>query len=182
MDDKQIIELFFDKNEQAIEKTKEKYSAYIHTIAHNILSSQSDCEEVENDAYLALWNAIPPLVPKSLSAFLARVVRNLSLKRVEVQAAKKRGAVKEAYDELDSELAGSENIFDAVESKELGAFIDSFLSGEKLSDKNIFILRYFYFYSYKEIAQKLGYTEGKVKMSAMRTKKKLMEALKDEYK
>lgn len=181
MDDKQIIELYFDKNEQAIQRTKEKYSAYLNAIARNILSSQDDCEEVENDAYLALWNAIPPLVPRSLAAYLSKVVRNLSLKRVEADSAKKRDGVKEAYDELESELAGCDNIFQTVEAKELGQFIDSFLSKEKLSDKNIFILRYFYFYSYKEIADKLGFTEGKTKMSAMRTKKKLMEALKNEY-
>lgn len=181
MDDNQIIELYFDKNEQAIKRTKEKYSAYLTAISYNILGSKSDCEEVENDAYLALWNAIPPLVPKSLKAYLARVVRNLSLKRVEKKSAKKRDSDLVLLSEIKDELSSDDCVFEAVEAKELGQEIDAFLQTQNTDDKNAFVLRYFSFYSYKDIADRLSCSEGKVKMSVLRTKQKLMEVLNEKY-
>ena len=90
MDDLTIIELYFDRSEQAIDETDKKYGKLCRSLAGSILSSDEDAEECVSDAYLSVWNTIPPTRPNNFTAFLCRIVRNLSLKRLDYNTAQKR--------------------------------------------------------------------------------------------
>lgn|GEM_PF-6612845 len=81
MEDSRIIELFFDRNEQAVRETDQKYGGYCYSIAYHILSNREDSEESVNDTYLSTWNAIPPRKPNPLAPFLGRIVRHISIDR-----------------------------------------------------------------------------------------------------
>ena len=92
MEDKLIVDLFWERSEDAIVKTREKYEKYCYKIAYNILQSKSDAEECGNDTYLNLWNSIPPQRPQSFSAFLVKIARNVELNRYYHNSAMKRNA------------------------------------------------------------------------------------------
>lgn len=177
MDDLRIIELYFERNEQAIKETDQKYGRLCHKIAYNILESDEDSEECVNDTYLSVWQAIPPARPKSLMAFVCAITRNLSLKRLESATAQKRSrsalvSLSELEDILPDER-GNESIDDG----EIGRLISKFLRRQKSDARNIFIRRYYFFDSISDIAARYSFSESKVKNTLYHTRNKLREFL-----
>ena len=128
MDDEKIIELFFNRSEQAIEEVDKKYGKTCHNISYNILHNALDAEECVNDAYLGAWNAIPPARPNPLLTYLCKIVRNLSLKRYEFNTAIKRNSTYDvAMEELESCLSSPETVESEIALKELTHIIENFL-------------------------------------------------------
>lgn len=174
MDDQKIIELFFQRSEQALHETREKYGALCARIAGNMLPSPEDAEECVNDAMLALWNAIPPTRPQFLGAFAARITRNQARNRIAYNAARKRAAASEIpLKELDACLAGPENVEHQVLEKELTAAIEAFLYTLDGDSRNIFLRRYWFFDTVEQISAGLGISRSKVKARLLRTRTKL---------
>ena len=178
MHDDRIIALFFERDEQALEEVQKKYGTYCHTVAYGVLNSQQDAEECVNDTYLHAWNAIPPQRPQILSAFLAKITRNLALMRYRAGHREKRGSgqLPIALDELRDCLpdAGGGSITDAVVIREA---LNRFLHHLPETSRRIFLQRYWYVRSIPEIAQELGMKESRVKMTLLRTREKLREHL-----
>lgn len=175
LDDEKIIALYEKRDESAITKTDAKYGRYCRSIAVNILSDTSASEEVTNDTYLATWNAIPPTKPNCLKAFLAKITRNLSLKRFRHDSAAKRGGTEMwvSLEELAECSDMSDGVIERLEAKELAAIIDDFLSKQNEETRYIFVRRYWYFDSIADIARSLNASDGKVKMSLKRTRDRL---------
>lgn len=181
MTDEKIIKLYFDRNEQAITCTKNKYEKYLYTIAHNILNNKEDSEESVNDTYISAWNTMPPKKPSVLKTYLSKLTRNISLKRFRYNTAQKRGGgeITLAIEELNNFSCGK-TTEDEFDKNQLIEFLRNFLS--KISDeqRQIFLARYFYIYSIKDISKKLGYSQSKVKMSLKRTRDTLHDELRKE--
>ena len=172
MDDREIIVLFFARDERAIEACREKYGRLCHSIAYNILRSPEDAEECVNDTYLRAWWAIPPKKPDQLGAYLARICRNAALNTQEKSHAQKRqGEVLLAEGEL--ELCLPDRMDESIDKILLSGLLGRFLGSLRPDSRRIFVLRYWYFYSVKEIAQRLSMGESRVKMSLMRTRSAL---------
>ena len=182
MEDNAIIALYFARDPMALMETQEKYGAYCHTIAYGILHTPEDAQECVNDTLLRTWDSIPPTRPKVFSAFLGRITRNLSLQRWRSLHAQKRGCgeVALALDELGECISGRNDPVQSVEAKELQTAIGQFLSTLKQTDREIFLARYWFFIPVREIAQKFGFSEPKVKTSLHRTRKKLRAFLEQE--
>lgn len=183
MDDNAIIELYFGRDEQALRETSDKYGALCFRVAHNILGSLEDAEEVVNDAYLATWNAIPPARPNSLRAFICGIARNSALKRLEYNTAKKRSPdVLLSFSELEEILTDGADIHDTsdISAEELGALIEKFLKTQSADARCVFVRRYWFFDSIAEIAKKYYFSESKVKTLLSRTRKKLKTYLNKE--
>ena len=177
MEDQQIIELYFDRNEQAITETDVKYGKLCHSIAYNILSNREDSEECVNDTYIGVWNAIPPTRPDNLMAFVCRIARNLSLKRLEYLKREKRSAdVILSLDELSAVLP-DERYAPDVSDEDVGRLISQFLRTQKEDVRNVFIRKYYFFDSVKEIAERYSFTESKVKNMLFYTRNKLKDYL-----
>ncbi len=177
MDDLDIIELYFARNEQAIKETEEKYGKLCHNIAYNILHNHEDSEECVNDTYIGVWNAIPPEKPNNFKSFVCRIARNLALKRLESQSRQKRSAeVLLSLDQL-TEVLSDENITEGISDAEIGQLISRFLRSEKENARNVFIRKYYFFDSVYEIAKRYSFTESKIKNMLLRTRKKLKEYL-----
>ena len=177
MDDLKIIELYFARNEQAIRETDAKYGNLCHSIAHNILNNREDAEECVNDAYAGAWNTIPPTRPRNFSAFLCKITRNLSLKRLEYLKREKRSAeMVVSLDELAAVLP-DERFSPEVSDETVGALISRFLRGQKEEARNVFIRKYYFLDSVADIAERYGFTESKVKNILFTTRNKLREYL-----
>ena len=177
MEDQQIIDLFFDRNEQAITETNVKYGKLCHSIAYNILSNREDSEECVNDTYIGVWNAIPPTRPDNFMAFVCRIARNLSLKRLEFLKREKRSAdVILSLDELSAVLP-DERYAPDVSDEDVGRLISQFLRTQKEDVRNVFIRKYYFFDSVKEIAERYSFTESKVKNMLFYTRNKLKDYL-----
>ncbi len=177
MDDNLIIELFFKRNENALSEIEKKYAPLCFKISNNILGNTHDAEEIVNDTYLALWNAIPPERPKNLVAFVASIARNLSLKRHEHRSAQKRSSVElVSLSELD-EIIPDPSWNDCNEQG-LGETISDFLRTEKLDSRNVFLRKYWYFDSIESIAERYSFSEAKVKSMLFHTRKRLKHYLK----
>lgn len=175
--DEDIIELYERRSESALSRTAEKYGAYIRKIAYNILKNVSDCEECENDVYNTAWNSIPPEHPRSLKAFLGRIARNSALDRYSYNNADKRGGVSEVLGELDECVPSIFSVEAAVEAKELSEHINDFLTRLEKAKRIVFVRRYWYSDGIKDIADRFGYSESKVKSMLMRTRKELKKYL-----
>lgn len=182
MDDNQIVELYWQRSEAAIVHTQEKYGGYCKSIAYGILGSEEECEECLNDAYMRMWNYIPPNRPNNFKATLARTVRNLALNRCEKQRAKKRGAERYslALEELEECIPSGESTENAADAEMLTQSLNEFLARMKPEARRIFMLRYWYFASVGDIARELSIGESKVKMSLMRSRKSLKNFLEKE--
>ena len=177
MEDQQIIDLYFDRNEQAITETNVKYGKLCHSIAYNILSNREDSEECVNDTYIGVWNAIPPTRPDNFMAFVCRIARNLSLKRLEYLKREKRSAdVILSLDELSAVLP-DERYAPDVSDEDVGRLISQFLRTQKEDVRNVFIRKYYFFDSVKEIAERYSFTESKVKNMLFYTRNKLKDYL-----
>ena len=177
MNDKDIIALFNSRDQRAVTELKNKYGGYIMTAAQRILGDRSDAEECENDAYLAVWNTIPPEDPDDLGAYVFRICRNLSVDRLKRNTAKKRSADIVA---LSEELAECDSAEDEYIKGELKNVINSFLKTLKKRDRDIFLCRYYFSYSMKDIANNFGLSEEYVRTVLSRIRAKLKEHLKKE--
>ena len=179
LEDSGIIKLYFDRNEEAIPATAEKYGAYCMTVSKNILGNNEDAEECVNDTYLVAWNTIPPQIPKILSLFLGKITRNLSLNLYRKKNAEKRGGGEydAVLDEIAEIVSGKENTEEDFERKELISAINSFLGILDEEKRSIFICRYWYFDSVEDIAERFGKKESSVYSSLERTLKKLRKYL-----
>ena len=175
MDDSTIIELFFARSEQAIRELYNKYGKVCHSLSYNILNSRQDAEECVNDAYLVIWDAIPPARPNPLLAFLRKIVRNLSLMRYHANRTAKRGGgiYMVALEELEGCLASPRTVEGAIEEQELIRLIEDFL--ETLSPENRVLLmrRYWFSDSYEKIAEQTGLSEKNVSVRLTRIRKQL---------
>ncbi len=177
MDDLQIIELYFERNENAIKETDSKYGKLCLNIAYNILKSEEDSKECVNDTYLGVWNAIPPTRPVNFMSFVCKIARNLSLKRLTFLKREKRSAdVILSLSEL-SEVLPDERYAPGVSNEEVGKLISVFLRTQSEEARNVFIRKYFFFDSVAEIGESFGLSESKVKNILFRTRNKLREFL-----
>ena len=177
MDDLDIINLYFIRDEQAIKETDAKYGKLCYHIAYNILDNNEDSEECVNDTYIGLWNTIPPTVPNCFTAFISKITRNLSLKRIEFMSRQKRSSgIDLSFEELEAVLA-DENIADGFSDEDIGKIISDFLKNEKEDARNVFIRKYYFFYSNSDIAKRYGFSEGKIKSMLFRTRNRLKEFL-----
>ena len=177
MDDHQIIELYFARDERAIRETDAKYGSLCHSVARNILHNDQDAEECVNDTYVGAWNAIPPTRPLCFSAFVCRITRNLSLKRLEAMTRQKRAhTAVVSLDEL-AEILPDERIAADADDGAIGRAISTFLRGEKEDVRRVFIRKYFFFDSVRSIAQRYGFTESKVKSMLHHTRSRLKKYL-----
>ena len=182
MEDEQILDLYWTRSESAIAETDRKYGAYCRSIAGNILHDLQDTEECVNDTWLKAWNAMPPQRPGCLSAFLGRITRNLALDRCRIFRAEKRGGgtAALALDELGDCIPSRQTVEDAVDASELSRLIDRFLRTLSQRDCALFLRRYWYMDSTRELCGRFALTEGSVKSNLHRTRNKLREFLEKE--
>ena len=177
MEDRQIIRLLFARAEQALEALARKFGGRLSALAQNILSSPRDAEECVNDTYLALWNTIPPQQPDPLVAYACKVCRNISLKRLRANTAQMRCS---AYDLSLDELAGCipDSAFaETVEARELGRVIGRFLDSQSRENRRLFLRRYWFGDSVRDIAADAGLREGTVSVRLSRLRSALGEYL-----
>lgn len=179
MDDKSIVQMYWERDEKAIQATAEKYGAYCLSIAGNIVGNREDAEECVSDAYLCTWNSIPSNRPKMLSTYLGKIVRNLSFNRYKKNRMKKRGAGQTAaiLDELAEVLSDPNAPEDECDLKLLTEAINSFLAALPAEKRAIFVSRYWYADSVKDIAGRFGLTENKVSVSLNRLRTQLRKYL-----
>lgn len=161
MEDSEIITMYFERRETAIQETEKKYGAYLSVVAYNILRSFDDTEEVIDDTYLAAWNAIPPTKPENLKHFLSRIIRNFSFNKLDYKNAQKRYAL---FVELDECIPDRKNDVDSIwEAKEIGRVLNEYLQTLERRTCAVFLARYYYAYSIKEVAKQYGFSERQVK-------------------
>lgn len=179
MDDKQIIDGLFQRSEDALNQMSLKYEKLCYKLAGNILNDRQDCEECVNDAYLGVWNSIPPNRPDSLMAYLCKIVRNVCLKKYRYNTADKRNSLMDvAMEELDGVLSAKEDVEEQVEAAELTDAINHFLGQLKQTDRIVFMRRYYFSDSYEDIAQLAGISEKNVSVKLTRIRNKLRDFLK----
>ena len=171
MEDEKIVALFWARSEEAIQQTQAHYGKYLHRIAHGILASHEDAAECVNDTLFAAWNAIPPQKPSRLSAFLGKIVRNTALNRLAAERALKRnGKMLEILDEMSEVLPiyqGGETLTDELALKDA---IDSFLASLPELARKVFVQRYFFCRSIKEIAREFDLSESNVSVMLHRAR------------
>ena len=171
MEDEKIVNLYLERSETAISETQKKYGRYCFTVAYNVLYSKEDAEECVNDTFEKAWNSIPPQKPRIFSAFLGAITRNLALDRYEQSHAKKRYSPAEtALEELGECIPAAEDGADISDTLALKDAINGFLASLNEQPRVIFMHRYWYLCSIKDIAKSLGLTESNVKVSLMRTR------------
>ena len=182
MTDEKIIELYFVRNEVAIEETDRKYGAYCFQISNNILNCREDSEECVNDTWLKTWGSIPPTKPQCFRLFLARIVRNLSFNKYKAKYTDKRGNGEIALilDELEECIAVKNDVEDFYMTKELQSTINMFVCSLPERECNVFVRRYFYSDSIKDISKRYALSENNVRVMLNRTRNKLKVRLKKE--
>ena len=182
MDDARITELFLRRDETAITAAAEKYGPRLHALARNLLGSDADAEECVNDAWLEAWNRIPPHEPRDyLFPFLAKIVRAKALNRVRARTAEKRGGeLVPLTEELAELLPGPGNTEGAAEAADLAASVSRWLRGVSAEKRRVFLRRYWYAASVREIAEACGMSEGKVKSLLWRARRELKRHLEKE--
>ena len=178
MDDKKIIELFYERSEQAITELSKKYGLLCEKVADNILNNHLDAEECVNDAYLAVWNTIPPQNPDSLVSYVCRIVRNQAIKKYHENTALKRNSIYDtSLDELEEVLPSSASVEGELEAKEVSAMIDRFLETLDKQSRTMFIRRYWYSDSIEEIALSFKTSKHYISVRLSRIRKALKKYL-----
>ena len=179
MDDEMIVQLYLERNEQAIPETETKYGNYCTSIANNILGNKEDAEECVNDTYFNTWNAIPPHRPKVLSTFLGKIVRNLAFNKYKYYTAEKRGGseIDIVLEELADCISSKDDVEQAYEYSELVSDINTFLGELSEEKRNIFVCRYWYADSISDIAERYKMSKGAVSMVLNRIRNRLHDYL-----
>ena len=181
MEDSQIVALYWSRSEDAIAESARQYGKYCYTVANGILRCHEDSEECVNDTWLHAWNAMPPHKPTRLSTFLGKITRNLALHRVEKAQTEKRGGgqIPLALEEL-SECIPAQARDSVVEEMALAQILDRFLDTLSEMPRRMFVQRYWYLRSIREIAQELGVGESRVKVTLHRAREQLRSMLEQE--
>ena len=178
MEDSRIVELYWERAEEAITQTKNKYGRYCHSIAYNILYSDEDAEECVNDTYVKAWNAIPPQRPVRLSAFVGKITRNIALDRYDASVAQKRDSgTALVLDEIAECVPDGGDADPVADEYILRDAINGFLCSLPQRTRIVFMRRYWYLCSVEEIARDLEMSESNVKVTLMRTRTKFKEYL-----
>ena len=178
IDDEKIIEMLFERSEQAIRELDIKYGKICHNLSYNIVNSRQDAEECVNDAYLGAWNAIPPARPNPLLSYIVKIVRNISLKIYwRKEAAKRSGHYKVALEEIEGYIADRKTVEDEIEAGELARIIVEFLDTLTLENRVIFMRRYWFADSYKDIAEFMGLSEKNISVRLTRIREKMKQYL-----
>lgn len=181
MEDHSIIELYWNRSEQAIRETELKYGKLFYHIARNILHNPADAEECVNDTYLGAWNAIPPARPRVLSAYLCRIARNLALKKhQQIHAARRNPTVAVSFEELEDCLASGDLDDRNFADDQLADCINRFLDTLDAEPRQVFVRRYWYFDSVKEIMKRYRMSKSKVESMLFRTRHKLRTWIEEE--
>ena len=180
MDDKTILDLLWQRSEQAIDALMERFGALLNRICMNILGNTQDAQECVSDTYLAVWNAIPPKRPQPLSPFVCRTGKNIALNRLRSNTAQKRNSQYDlSLEELEPYL-GTAALDETVSARELGELINGFLKTVKQDNRNIFLRRYWFGDSVITIASEMGMTENAVSVRLNRTREQLRDYLQKE--
>ncbi len=182
IDDKRILLMLNNRDEQALKETAERYGALCRSAARDILGNDQDAEECFNDALLQIWNAIPPAKPDNFCAYLLKTVRNAALDRYKSGHRSKRGSGQQAaaLEELSELLPASDNVLSEVEQRELLAAITRFLQGLPQKQRDLFIRRYWRFSSFSDLARDFDMRENNVQVTLTRIRKKLHSYLRGE--
>ena len=182
MDDKDILALYNQRNQLAIEATRSKYGRMCFSLARNILTVEEDAEECVSDALLNAWNSIPPHQPGVLAAFLCSLTRCAALKKWRDMRAQKRGGGEAAlvYDELSECLPDRSDVQSQAETAQLAAVLNAFLAALPRTERQVFVCRYWYCDSVADICSRFGFGQSKVKSMLHRTRGKLYRLLQKE--
>ncbi len=178
MEDKDIIELYFSRNEAAIEETKQKYGGLCYRIAYNILSIHEDSEECVSDTYMNVWGTIPPSRPENFRAFICRITRNISINRYRrLHSQKRYNGMDTMLSELNDCVPSADNTEKEVEAKQLSEYISNWL--DSLDDENcaLFVRRYWFGESVKELAGRRGVSAERTAQRMLRLRKSLKKYL-----
>ena len=171
MEDEKIVMLYWQRDENAIRETKMKYGKYCYTVAYNILHSHEDSDECVNDTWNSAWNAIPPEKPNKLQCFLARITRNIAIDRFRHDSAKKRSAefeivIDEYWECIPNGELSIENEFMLKQA------INGFLATLDTKTRVIFMRRYWYSMSIRDIAEGMHLSENNISLILHRTRNK----------
>ena len=174
MDEQSIVELYLQRDENAIKESRNKYEAYCYRIAMNILSVAEDVEECINDTWISVWNRIPPVIPKSLKAFLGKLVRDISLSRYRaVHAEKRYNGMELILDELAECIPSEQDIQESLEQKELSGTVNGWLDSLPQEDRVLFVKRYYYGETVKQLSEMQSCTENQMAQKMMKLRNKL---------
>lgn len=179
MEDREIVELYWQRDEKAIVASDQKYGKYCQTVAGHILESHEDCSECVNDTWMQAWNSMPPHRPELLRMFLAKITRGLAWNRYKAGHAAKRGGgqVALALEELEECVAGTRDVEEEVIAGELAKALRKYVRALPERERHVFVRRYFFTESIEEIANGYGMTENCVMVTLSRARKNLREAL-----
>lgn len=178
IDDEKIIDLFFERDQQAIQELDIKYGKIYHTLSYNIVNSRDDAEECVNDAYLGAWNTIPPTRPNPLLSYVAKIVRNISLKLYwRNEAAKRNSIYTTTMQEIEGCIADHKTVEDEIEARELARIIEEFLDTLTEKERVIFMRRYAYADTYADIAKRVGVSEKNVSVRLALIRQKMKKYL-----
>lgn len=182
MKDREIIDLYWERDENAIRETARAYGGYCYAIAFNILSDREDAEECLNDTWMNAWGSIPPQAPQDLCTYLGKITRNLSLNRYKRKRAQKRGAgsVEIALSELEECIPDPIGVECIAERIVLVHAIETFLREREQTERAIFLGRYWYLYSIRDLARAYQMNENKVTSLLFRMRKSLKQFLEKE--
>lgn len=182
MDDNKIVELYLSRNENAISETRSKYSVRLRSLSYNIVKDVHTTEECENDTYMQAWKSIPPHKPYDyLYAFLARIIRHVSLNRVrEANRIKRTAFICELSHELEQCIPDTNNVDQFIDDIVFNEIINKFLSELNTEKRNIFLRRYWYFDSIANISKMFSISQSKVKTMLFRIRNELREYLEKE--
>ena len=182
MNDSQIVNMYWERNEKAVEETQKKYGSFCYSVAYSILCNEEDAKESVNDTYLDAWNSIPPHKPSALSAFLGKITRRISIDKWRNKNAARRGGgqITDTLDELAECIPDSNGIEKQLEEKALNETINSFIKSLPEEEQKIFICRYWYLDSIKSISEQFGFSQSKVTSMLFRTREKLRKILMEE--
>lgn len=182
MEDRQIIDLYWARSQQAIAQSDQKYGAYCRAISMNVLGQREDAEECVSDTWLHAWNAMPPQRPAILQAFFGKLIRNLSLDRWRRAHAAKRGGGQTALalEELEGCLPAGGAVDEALNADETARVISRFLRDLSPQDRLLFVRRYWYLDDIGVLAHRFGMTQGQVKSRLYRVRQRLRPVLEKE--
>lgn len=182
MDDKIIVQLYWDRSEKAIVETDTKYGGYCYSIAYNVLANNEDAEESVSDTYMAAWNQLPPHRPSILATFLGKITRNISINRWRARNTHKRGGGETflALEELEECVDGKQDVEGAYEFHEVIEVFNQFLDTLPETERDVFLRRYWLMDPIADIAKSFNFSQSKVTSMLHRTRGKLRKQFEKE--